>query len=148
MRRTGSREPRESREASATSPVSIAVNTFSISLGSRRNQRPDHQKIRSITTVSPMIDTMRIGHMMGPPLRKLSIKKLELSPLGLVAASPGDAVSVAVTVAPGEAGAPAAGDAPGTPGGALAVGSCAGAAGFARAPGLTAGAGAPGGGPA
>src|SRR5438445_12437501 len=79
MRSTGSREPRESREASATSPVSIAVNTFSISLGSRRNQRPPHQKIRSITTLSPTIDTIRIGHMIGPPLRKLSMRKLPVN---------------------------------------------------------------------
>src|SRR6266576_695329 len=76
MRKTGSRDPRESLEASVTSPFSIAVNTFSIRFGSRRNQRPVHQKIRSITTVSPMIETIRIGHMIGPPLRKLSIKKL------------------------------------------------------------------------
>jgi hypothetical protein len=33
--------------------------------------------MRSITTVSPMIETMRIGHMMGPPLRKFSTKKFE-----------------------------------------------------------------------
>src|SRR5260370_21472535 len=76
MRRTGSRDPRESREASVVSPFSIAVNTFSIRFGSRRNQRPVHQKILSITTVSPMIETIRIGHMIGPPLLKLSIRKL------------------------------------------------------------------------
>src|SRR6266513_1233630 len=76
MRKTGSRDPRESREASAVSPFSIAVNTFSIRLGSRRNQRPPHQKIRSITTVSPMIDTIKIGHMIGPPLWNLSINQL------------------------------------------------------------------------
>src|SRR5260370_12291495 len=75
MRKTGSRDPRESREASAVSPFSIAVNTFSIRLGSRRNQRPVHQRIRSITTVSPMIDTIRIGHMLGPPLWNLSINQ-------------------------------------------------------------------------
>src|SRR6266403_1490167 len=125
MRRTGSRESRESRDASATSPTSIAVKTFSIRFGSRRNQRPDHQKIRSITTVSPIIDTIRIGHMMGPPLRKLSIKKLELSPLGLVAASPGDALSVAVTVAPGGAGAPGGGPGGDCCGGAGGAGDCA-----------------------
>src|SRR5438046_6824142 len=76
MRKPGSRDPRESLEASATSPCSIAVNTFSIRLGSRRNQRPVHQKIRSITTVSPMIDTIKIGHMIGPPLWNLSINQL------------------------------------------------------------------------
>src|SRR5437660_190989 len=82
MRRTGSRESRESRDASATSPTSIAVKTFSIRLGSRRNQRPPHQKIRSITTVKATIETRRIGHMMGPPFRKLSIIKLLLQLLG------------------------------------------------------------------
>src|SRR5436309_15837034 len=84
MRKTGSRDPRESLEASATSPFSIAVNTFSIRFGSRRNQRPPHQKIRSITTVRPTIDTIKIGHIMGPPLRNLSINQLLPStpPLG------------------------------------------------------------------
>src|SRR3989442_9778555 len=109
MRKTGSRESRESLEASATSPTSMAVNTFSIRFGSRRNQRPVHQKILSIRTVSPMMETMRIGHMIGPPLRKLSIKKLPLSmPPPVVGAAPaaaGDAVAagdrVAVTVDPG-----------------------------------------------
>src|SRR5712692_9058289 len=129
MRKTGSRVPRESLEASAISPFSIAVNTFSIRFGSRRNQRALHQKIRSITTVSPMIDTMRIGHMIGPPFRKLSIKKLEPSPLGLVGASLGDGLSVAVTVAVGEVAAPGDAAAAGPPEGKLAVGSCAGAAG-------------------
>src|SRR5436305_8917053 len=76
MRKTGSRDPRESREASVVSPCSIAVNTFSIRFGSRRNQRPLHQKIRSITTVSAIIDTMRIGHITGPPLWNLSINQL------------------------------------------------------------------------
>src|SRR5437660_12896170 len=80
MRRTGSRESRDSRDASATSPTSIAVKTFSIRLGSRRNHRPPHQKIRSITTVKATIDTRRIGHMIGPPLRKLSMMKLLLQP--------------------------------------------------------------------
>src|SRR5437773_5707870 len=123
MRSTGSREPRESREASATSPVSIAVNTFSISLGSRRNQRPPHQKIRSITTVSPTIETIRIGHMIGPPLRKLSMRKSPVNmPVAFISGAAdaageavvaGDALSVAETVVPG-AGAPT-GDVP-TPG--------------------------------
>ena len=31
---------------------------------------------RSITTVSPTIETIRIGHMIGPPFRKWSINKL------------------------------------------------------------------------
>src|SRR6266478_10059298 len=89
MRKTGSRDPRESLEASAVSPFSIAVNTFSMRFGSRRNQRPLHQKIRSITTVSPMIDTIKIGHMIGPPLWNLSINQL-------LASKPPDAgVSVA-----------------------------------------------------
>src|SRR4051794_8922972 len=89
MRRTGSRESRDKREASATSPTSMAVKTFSIRFGSRRNQRPPHQKTRSITTVKPMIDTIRIGHMIGPPLRKLSIKKLPVTagPLGAAPAA-------------------------------------------------------------
>src|SRR5881398_3301863 len=76
MRRTGSRDPRESLEASVVSPFSIAVNTFSMRFGSRRNQRPPHQKHRSMTTVSAIIDTMRIGHMTGPPLWNLSINQL------------------------------------------------------------------------
>ena len=145
MRKTGSRDPRESLEASAISPCSIAVNTFSIRFGSLRNQRPVHQKIRSITTVSPMIDTMRIGHMIGPPLRKLSINQLVPTrpPLGFCSAAgaglpavAGAGLNVAVIVAPG---------ATGPPGGTLCAGSCAGAAGFTApgAPGLTA-AGAPG----
>src|SRR5216117_4052658 len=106
MRNTGSRDPRESLEASVVSPFSIAVNTFSIRFGSRRNQRPVHQKIRSITTVRPMIETMRMGHIIGPPLTKFSIKKLPLTMPPPVAAglAPGDAVapgdSVAVTVDP------------------------------------------------
>src|ERR1700732_3538984 len=79
MRSTGSRESRERREASATSPTSIAVKTFSMRFGSRRNQRPRHQKIRSSTTVTPMIDTIRIGHMIGPPFRKLSMRKFPLA---------------------------------------------------------------------
>src|ERR1700731_704721 len=111
MRKTGSRESRERREASATSPTSIAVKTFSMRFGSRRNQRPAHQKIRSITTVNPMIETIRIGHMIGPPLRKLSIRKLPVrwvSPPGGAADAAGLAVvaglRVAVTLAPGAAG--------------------------------------------
>src|SRR5262245_53884210 len=76
MRKTGSREPRESAEASALSPFSIAVKTFSIRFGSRRNQRPPHQRHRSSTTVSATIETIRIGHITGPPLWNLSINQL------------------------------------------------------------------------
>src|SRR5437660_11000138 len=105
MRRTGSRESRESRDASVTSPTSIAVKAFSIRLGSRRNQRPPHQKIRSITTVKATIDTRRIGHMIGPPFRKLSMMKLLLLPLGYgVGAALGLGLTVAVKVAHGTAG--------------------------------------------
>src|SRR5207249_5759910 len=113
MRKTGSRDPRESLEASATSPCSIAVNTFSIRFGSRRNQRPLHQKIRSITTVSPMIDTIKIGHMIGPPLWNLSINQLLPStpPLGCASAAgdglPAAGLKAAVAAAAG------AGDSPG-----------------------------------
>src|SRR5439155_1623121 len=75
MRKTGSREPRASFEASLMSLVSSAVKTFSIRFGSRRNQRAPHQKQRSITTVSPMMETIRIGHMIGPPAWKFRMKK-------------------------------------------------------------------------
>src|SRR6267378_57677 len=124
MRSTGSRESRDSRDASVTSPTSIAAKTFSIRFGSRRNQRPPHQKIRSITTVKATMETRRIGHMMGPPFWKLSMMKLLLQPLGSgVGAAVGLGLNVAVTVAPGIAGpaggAPAGptGDIPGAPGG-------------------------------
>src|SRR6267378_5132955 len=128
MRKTGSRDPRESLEASVTSPFSIAVNTFSMRLGSRRNQRPVHQKIRSITTVSPMIDTIKIGHMIGPPLWNLSINQLpERTPGAGVAAGAILAATVAaglsapagaglVATAPGAAGCPTAPGCPGTAG--------------------------------
>src|SRR6266513_1794725 len=148
MRKTGSRDPRESLEASVTSPFSIAVNTFSIRLGSRRNQRPVHQKIRSITTVSPMIDTIKIGHMIGPPLWNLSINQLlpkrpgsaagEAARAALAAtvaaglSAPGcPGLNVAVTGAPGAAGCPAA---PGCPGAAgCCAAGCPGAAGCCAA---------------
>jgi hypothetical protein len=91
--------------------------------------------------VRPMIDTIRIGHIIGPPFRKLSIKKLVAPPSAGVAAAaglsaPGAGLKVAVMVAPGAAG---------PPGGEPPVGSWAGAAGFtaAGAPGLAA-TGAPG----
>src|SRR5207247_7348104 len=101
MRKTGSRDPRESLEASVTSPFSIAVNTFSIRLGSRRNQRPVHQKIRSITTVSPMIDTIKIGHMIGPPLWNLSINQLLPKRHGSAAGEAAGAALAAAAVAAG-----------------------------------------------
>src|ERR1700756_2763099 len=141
MRNTGSREPLESLEASAVSPCSIAVNTFSIRFGSRRNHRPVHQKHRSITTVSAIIDTIRIGHMTGPPWWNLLINQLlarkpvgcasaagETAADGLVAVAAAGLVPVAaagLVTAPGTAGlvkAPGAGlsvtgmDGPGTPG--------------------------------
>src|SRR5258707_11057529 len=160
MRRIGSRESRESRDASATSPTSTAVNTFSIRFGSRRNQRPVHQKIRSITTVSAMIVTIRIGHMIGPPLRKLSIRKLPVSggPLGTAAAAgepdapvgpAGDGerlpLKVALTLDPGagDANAPVAPGATFVPPGATFVPPAGGApvGGGIGAPGLTGAAG-------
>src|ERR1700722_3397426 len=122
MRRTGSRESRDSLDASATSPTSIAVKTFSIRFGSRRNQRPPHQKMRSITTVRATIDTIRIGHMTGPPSLNLSMKKFPVSFVSYkwaagAADSLGAGLNVAVTLVPG-AGIPgAAGDIPGAPGG-------------------------------
>src|SRR5437016_11440624 len=155
MRNTGSRDPRESLEASAISPCSIAVNTFSIRFGSLRNQRPVHQKILSITTVSPMMETMRIGHMIGPPLRKLSIKKLPLSAVcGAAEVAAGDPVvagdSVAVTVDPGAGERPAAGDIPGAragdmpaAGGGIGAPGCPGTAGLGW-PGPAGGGGFPG----
>jgi len=158
MRKTGSRDPRESLEASVTSPFSIAVNTFSIRLGSRRNQRPVHQKIRSITTVSPMIDTIKIGHMIGPPLWNLSINQLlpkrpgsaagEAAGGAALAAAAAAGLSapacaglnVAVTGAPGAAGCPAAAGCPGAAG-CPAVAGCPGAAGCPAAPGCPGAAG-------
>src|SRR5437868_8804251 len=107
MRKTGSREPLESLEASASSPFSIAVKTFSIRFGSRRNQRPLHQKIRSITTVSAIIDTIRIGHMTGPPLWNLSINQLLPNTPPLVCASAAGEVAGAALAAAAAAGLPA-----------------------------------------
>src|ERR1700745_2452456 len=111
MRNTGSREPRERRETPAVSLFSIAVNTFSIRLGSRRNQRPPHQKHRSITTVSAMIDTMRMGHMTGPPLWNLSMSQLlptvppQGPAAGALAEAAGDGLPAAVAgLAPAAAG--------------------------------------------
>src|SRR5205807_3829414 len=154
MRKTGSREPLESREASVVSPCSIAVNTFSIRLGYRRNQRPVHQKIRSITTVSPTIDTSRIGHITGPPRWNLSINQLVPTrpPLGCASAAgatAGDVAAAAVgaglsapagatlVAAPGAAGCPTA---PGCPGaaGCCAAGCCAAGCWAAGCPGAAA----------
>src|SRR5574337_142118 len=108
MRKTGSRESRERRDASATSPISMAVKTFSMRFGSRRNHRPVHQKILSITTVSAIIDTMRIGHIIGPPLWNLSINQLLLKTPhvsvveDVVGLPPAAGLSVAVTLVAGE----------------------------------------------
>src|SRR5436309_15290251 len=117
MRRTGSRESRDSRDASATSPTSIAVKTFSIRFGSRRNQRPIHQRVRSMTTVKATIDTIRIGHMTGPPWLNLSMKKFPVTLVSYkwaagAAEALGPGLKVAVTLVPG-AGTPGAPGAPG-----------------------------------
>src|SRR5207244_4181621 len=124
--------------------------------GSRRNHRPVHQKHRSITTVSAMIDTIRIGHITGPPWWNLLINQLpakkpvgcasaagEAAGDGLVAvaaaglvAAPGAGLSVTGMDAPGTAGCCPCG-APGTAGccpwGRFAAGDCIGAAGFTAA---------------
>src|SRR5262249_31800647 len=107
----------------------MAVKTFSIRFGSRRIQRPVHQKTRSSTTATAIIDTIKIGHMMGPPLRKLSMRKFVQPALTTgagVADGDGAALKVAETtglgIAPGAPGTP--GDMPGAPAG-----------GEARAPG-------------
>src|SRR3954468_13641845 len=122
MRRTGSRESRERREASATSPTSMAVKTFSIRFGSRRIQRPSHQKMRSSTTARAVRETTRIGHMIGPPLWKLSTKKfLSRTPLDALGAGVGVGVIALVVVVVVVAGViadvagliPATGDIPG-----------------------------------
>jgi len=90
------------------------VKTFSIRLGSRRNHRPVHQKIRSITTVSPTIDTSRIGHITGPPRWNLSINQLLPSrpPLGCASAAGSGFAAAGLDAAA----AAAAGDSPGAPG--------------------------------
>src|SRR5215467_16305832 len=102
----------------------MAVNTFSIRFGSRRNQRPPHQMHRSSTTVSATIETIRIGHITGPPLWNLSINQLPAKKpagcSGVAAATGGGLVAAAAAglVAPaapglvtalGEPGWPAAG---------------------------------------
>src|SRR5216110_3151966 len=136
MRRTGSRVSRERRDASATSPTSIAVKTFSIRLGSRRIQRPSHQKIRSITTVSATKDRRRIGYMIGPPSLKLRTKKFLSSSLWGLADGLGDpfgdaeAVVVVVVVA---------GDIPGTVAETIGFTVAPGAAGAVVVPGAVAG---------
>jgi hypothetical protein len=75
--------------------------------------------VRSRTTVRAIIETIRIGHMIGPPLWKLSIRKFELK-TPPDAAGEGEAAGAALAVAAGEAavvagGSPfvAAGDIPG-----------------------------------
>ncbi len=96
-----------------------------------------------------MIDTMRIGHIIGPPLWNLSINQLPArKPVGCASAA-GEAAGdgLVVVAAVGLVTAPGAGlrvtgiDAPGTagccPGGTFVAGDCMGAAGFA-APGFTA----------
>jgi hypothetical protein len=153
MRRTGSRDPRESLDASVVSPFSIAVNTFSMRFGSRRNQRPPHQKHRSMTTVSAMIDTIRIGHITGPPLWNLSINQLPArKPVGCASAvgdaagdglvavaaaglvtAPGAGLSVTGMDAPGTAGCCPCGTAGCCPCGTFVAGDCMGAAGFTAA---------------
>src|SRR5262245_59766628 len=119
MRSTGSREPRESREASAVSPFSIAVKTFSMRFGSRRNQRPLHQMHRSSTTVSATIETTRIGHITGPPFLNWSINQLlpktppDFSGLAAGIAAGLVAAAAAGLVAPAAAGLVSAPGAPG-----------------------------------
>src|SRR5438045_7536734 len=136
----------------------MAVKTFSIRFGSRRIHPPPHQKTRSTTTATPMIDTIRIGHMIGPPLRKLSMRKFVQPALTTgagVAAAEGDgeaALRVAETtglgIAPGAPGdmpgAPTAGDGmtPGAPGEVTAPGT----PGDVTAPGTPGDAAMPGGG--
>lgn len=110
-----------------------------------------------MTTVSAMIDTMRIGHITGPPLWNLSISQLlPTAPPQGPAAAAGEAAAVAAGdglpaaaagLAPAAAGLSAAGfkvvpGAPGCCGTVVVAGNCAGAAGFAgpAAPGLIAGA--------
>src|SRR5262245_59087776 len=134
----------------------MAVKTFSMRFGSRRNQRPLHQMHRSSTTVSATIDTIRIGHITGPPLRNWSINQLlpktpagfsgagAIVVAGLVAAAAAGLVAPTapgLVAAPGTPGWPAAGGcpaAPGSPGGGggccpggkfVAGGCCPGAAG-------------------
>src|SRR5262245_36886279 len=132
----------------------MAVKTFSMRFGSRRNQRPLHQMHRSSTTVSATIDTIRIGHITGPPLRNWSINQLlpktpagfsglgAIVAGGLVAAAAGLVAPTApgLVIAPGTPGCPAA---PGSPGGGggccpggkfVAGGCCPGATGCWAAP--------------
>src|SRR6266446_2822107 len=96
MRKTGSRVPRASFEASLTSPLSSAVKTFSTRFGSRRNQRNPHQTQRSMTTNKETMETIRIGHMIGPPALKFRMKKFELA-VGSDGAGLASGATVAVT---------------------------------------------------
>src|SRR5207248_408131 len=138
---TGSREPRDKREASVTSPVSIAVKTFSIRFGSRRIHRPVHQNARSSTTATAMIDTIKIGHMIGPPFWKLSIRKFVQPVLGggatdAAGLAAGEAAPLKVAETTGLGIAPgAAGEVAGAPGTPTGDGMTPGAAGDVTAPG-------------
>jgi hypothetical protein len=68
-----------------------------------------------------MIETIKIGHMIGPPLMKLSTRKFLLNTPPPVAAGAGEAVGEAPVLAvagevPAAGDAPSAGDVPGTAG--------------------------------
>jgi len=76
MRKTGSREPLKAWKPRSYRRCSIAVNTFSMRFGSRRNQRPLHQKISLDHHGEPDIDTIKIGHNDWTPLWNLSINQL------------------------------------------------------------------------
>jgi hypothetical protein len=104
--------------------------------GSRRIQRPSHQKILSKTTANETIETIRIGHMIGPPALNFAMKKFLSSslcgeaeglglPLGdaelvvVVVVVAGDIPgtdAVAIGLAPGDIDNDAAGEVPGTAG--------------------------------
>src|SRR5438270_4689542 len=112
----------------------MAVKTFSIRFGSRRIQRPSHQKMRSSTTARATIETTRIGHIIGPPALKLRIKKFLSSSLSGVADGLDDplgdgevptAGAVVVVVVAGDI-VVVAGDIPGTVADAPAAGGAAG----------------------
>ena len=76
MRKTGSREsagkPRGLRHIAVLNRGKHFLDPFGITT----KPAAGPPKIRSITTVSPMIDTIKIGHMIGPPLWNLSINQL------------------------------------------------------------------------
>src|SRR5262245_58813777 len=114
----------------------MAVNTFSMRFGSRRNHRPVHQKHRSITTVSAIIDTIRIGHITGPPWWNLLINQLlARKPVGCASAVGETAADGLVAVATaGLVTAPGAAGLVTAPGAAGLV-TAPGAAGLVTAPG-------------